>query len=112
MARYIDADKVLLELQKFSLDTSNSYGVGYSDCLTAVEDVLNEAPTADVVEVKHGYNATYINPVDEFVCSVCSFKCTDYTEIVTEENDDIWYRECEFDYCPRCGAKMDGGKEE
>ena len=51
MARYIDADKALLELQKFSFDTSDSYGVGYSDCLTAVEDTLNDLPTEDVVEV-------------------------------------------------------------
>ncbi len=48
---YIDREKALLELQKFSFDTSNQYGVGYSDCLMAVEDVLNDLPTADVVEV-------------------------------------------------------------
>ena len=49
MARYIDADKAILDLKNFSIDTSSSYGCGYSDCLTAVEDVLSDFPTADVV---------------------------------------------------------------
>lgn len=105
MARYIDADKVLLELQKFSLDTSNPYGVGYSDCLTAVEDVLNEAPTADVEEVKHGewiekeevYGDVY------YTCSNCN---NDWTTIDGTPQQNF------MNYCPNCGAKMDGGKEE
>ena len=30
----------------------------------------------------------------------------------TDEDGDYQYqRECEFDYCPKCGAKMDGGTE-
>ena len=71
-------------------------------------------------EHQHGYNATNMNPVDEFICSVCGFGCVDYTEIVidNDNDDDISDRECEFNYCPHCGAKMDkstkrndGGKE-
>ena len=102
MARYIDVDKALLELQKFSLDTSNSYGCGYSDCLTAVEDVLNDTPTAEVEEVRHGewkhsmevgqiYNHHYWN------CSLCGVSA--FTSGYEK-------------YCHECGAKMDGGKAE
>lgn len=71
-------------------------------------------------EHQHGYNATNMNPVDEFICSVCGFGCIDYLEIgLDNDSDDIqWYRGCEFYYCPHCGAKIDksakrndGGKE-
>lgn len=110
MAEYISRETLLKAVKK--MDRLDKESTPYEYNKEGYILLIESAPTADVVEVKHGYNATYINPVDEFVCSVCSFKCTDYTEIVTEENDDIWYRECEFDYCPRCGAKMDGGKEE
>lgn len=64
---------------------------------------------ADFAEVKHGYNATDMHPVDEFVCSVCGFICQDYTEMVYDEDGEYtYYRECEFKYCPNCGAIMDG----
>ena len=62
----------------------------------------------DVDVVKHGYNATAMHPVDEFVCSECGFDCEGFTEIVTDEDGEYQYqRECEFDYCPKCGAKID-----
>lgn len=99
---YIDRDKALLELQKFSLDTSNQYGVGYSDCLTAVEDVLNDLPTADVVEVKHGYYE-YDAAEGQSFCSVCESP-------KPSNGGDI--RGNEVRYCYYCGAKMDGGKAE
>lgn len=70
--------------------------------------VSHSTPIADVAEVKHGHNATNMHPVDEFVCSECGFTCTDFTEAVCDEDGDYtYYRECEFDYCPKCGAKMD-----
>ena len=68
---------------------------------------------ADYAEVKHGYNKTSMHPVDEFLCSECGFCCADYTETKYDEDGDYTYScECEFEYCPNCGAKMDGGKED
>ena len=62
----------------------------------------------EFIQIKHGYNATKMHPVDEFVCSVCGFTCTDYTETKYDEDGEYSYScECEFDYCPRCGAKME-----
>lgn len=106
MARYIDADKVLLELQKFSLDTSNSYGVGYSDCLTAVEDVLNETPTADVVEVKHAKWINIASIGNKRCFGQCSF-CGTRHEAQNASELKLFHRRCHW-----CGAKMDGGKAE
>lgn len=114
MARYIDADKVLLELQKFSLDTSNSYGVGYSDCLTAVEDVLNEAPTADVAEVKHGEwirNECNIEKMKEFHEKGIALSMSEKSIFYTCSCCGSWGTLTQK-HCSECGAKMDGGKEE
>lgn len=120
MARYIDADKVLLELQKFSLDTSNPYGVGYSDCLTAVEDVLNEAPTADVAEVKWIDVNERLPEKNVRVLVYLKENACDYTRIDTDRRIDNgqWVRwgnnVTHWMLLPKPpnGAKMDGGKEE
>ena len=99
--RYIDADKELYNL---------SDDLPYK---ASVRRVLMQAPEADVAEVRHGHNATSMHPVDEFVCSVCGFICNDYIEAVYDEDGDYtYYRECEFKYCPNCGAKMDEGVKE
>lgn len=55
---------------------------------------------ADFVEVKHGYNAGEFNM---FKCSVCGYGVDDICE-----EDDTNYPVWSFNYCPRCGAKMDG----
>ena len=67
----------------------------------AVKAVAENAPTVDAVEVVHGrwiptYH-TYYNRdgacqiADEFHCSVCEI-----------------YSRDKWNYCPNCGAKMDG----
>lgn len=60
-----------------------------------LEDFLEEVPTADVVEVKHGY---WIEDGEYQVCSVCG-----------EEHHWDEYRAT---YCEDCGAKMDGRRTE
>lgn len=65
--------------------------------------ILNQFPAADVVEVRHGrwhryskgsgsYNGAIILS-DAFQCTVCK--------------KSFWNKS---DYCPSCGAKMDGEK--
>lgn len=76
--------------------------------LTSLRELLEDTPTADVVEVRHGENITKMYPTDEFICSECGLIMRDFEEIrVDEENDECHY-EFEFKYCPNCGAKMDG----
>ena len=85
------------------------YGEAVQYMLSVNEQLLLKS--ADVVEVVHGHNETSMHPVDEFLCSVCGFCCVDYTETKYNEDGDYEYScECEFDYCPKCGAKMDEKK--
>ena len=58
-------------------------------------------PTADVVEVRHGY-------WDDCMCSVCG--AVNPTLYLDEW--EMKYRCKEVPYCPNCGAKMDGKGEE
>ena len=56
---------------------------------------LKEAPTADVAEVKHGKWDINKN------CSVCGVYKFEGLDA------DVW-ADWDIDYCPHCGAKMDG----
>ena len=55
---------------------------------------LNTLPTVDAVEVVHGQweQGDYYDCGD--VCSVCDW--------------DSYIDNCDWSYCPNCGAKMDG----
>lgn len=61
---------------------------------------INEAPAVDAVEVVHGR-------WENAVCGSCGF---DLRCLTDGENDlEQWVWDEGFDYCPNCGAKMDGG---
>ena len=61
--------------------------------------VIETEPTVDAVEVVHGYN-TYGHD-SMFECSVCGF--VDLDTVLADGK---------YNYCPNCGAKMDGGNDE
>lgn len=86
--RYIDADALLEKRWDVPFETKDAYYVQVVD----VADIEN-APTADVVEVKHG---EWLHENGEMVCSVCGEEAL---------MDEVYY---ESPYCPDCGAKMDG----
>jgi hypothetical protein len=105
MAEYIEREALMNEIHRIG---------GHNLCgwdTIGVKALVDRQPSADVVEVVHGHNKTSMHPVDEFWCSVCGFCCADYTETKYDEDGDYTYScECEFEYCPKCGAKMDGDK--
>ena len=71
--------------------------LGASDMEIFAKEVISEAPTVDAVEVVHG--RWVWNEEDEcFVCSNCEMSALNN------------YRgnSAPSDYCPNCGAKMDG----
>lgn len=63
-----------------------------------IEEAINTAPAADVVPVVHGWwNATE-------TCSLCGEKSTEGLDATTWN---YWLP----NYCPHCGARMDGGED-
>ena len=99
MARYIDAE----ELKKRTYPFPCAIGVEYAVSVRQI----NETPTADVVEVKHGH---WVDDEGRFVkfserdgcpeyscwCSICGKWLVASDEYPVTAN-----------YCPCCGAKMD-----
>lgn len=89
MARYIDADKFIKDLE-------DEYHGMISDESLKIYKIIHrlcDEPAADVVEVKHG-EWLYSRVHNILYCSECG------------EIPDCF----EPPYCPNCGAKMDGGK--
>lgn len=89
MARYIDAQRLH---NRVKIQT-NPYGkptLEYASGLKVLA-MIDQEPTADVVEVKHGY---WIEDGKYQICSECG-----------EEHHWDDYRAT---YCEDCGARMDG----
>lgn len=66
----------------------------------AIRKFILEAPAADVVEVRHGRNLKDDTP-SLFECSVCNW-CS-YDTLCGDTED--------YNYCPNCGARMDGAAD-
>lgn len=68
-------------------------------------------PTLSIHEIaplKRGINVTKLNPVDEFICSECGLIMRDLTQVkIDDDNGDEFFYEFEFNYCPKCGVKID-----
>lgn len=64
-----------------------------------VVDILDEAPTIDAEPVRHGRWEYQYN---DSICSACGY--VNRCEPITRYRNDS-------PYCPSCGAKMDGGKD-
>ena len=95
--RLIDANELYAKLGKMSREPYYQHGgedyyVGIADAAGAVY----EAPTVDAVEVVHG-RWILADDGDGDVCSVCG---TDFCNVIYETGN--------WNYCPNCGAKMDG----
>lgn len=93
MSRYIDAEKLTDSIFDWDMTIEDLY---YSLC-----KLVDDVPTADVQEVKHGYWIPERDPDENsriqcYYCSIC--------------DDDFHYIGAFIatKYCPNCGARMDG----
>ena len=102
MAEYIEREVISEEIRKYYYKNppNFSYGEGFDRGLDRAQRAILDAPAADVVPVRHGrwidaYPDIEPNPMFMYgICSECGF-----------EQGISKY----LNYCPNCGAKMDGG---
>lgn len=102
MSRYIDADRiedVIINDVPLKYFRARSYNGAIRNGLKIAEILNDKIPTADVKEVKHGqwlkHYQSGVIVSEGFVSSCCN----------------MW-NERKSNYCPNCGAPMDGGDEE
>ena len=99
--RLIDANALVAEIKETVCKNCNSHnGIRCGSCwVDGTIGFLQESPTVDAVEVVHG--EWIRNEDDECYWYTCS-ECAEYPM------RDRWGEEKLTDYCPNCGAKMDG----
>lgn len=86
---YIDAERAKRIIIKTEWENK---GIPLAFC-----QMIDLMPTADVVEVKHG-EWTYDEQNECFVCSECGLSALNNYRGLSVDSE----------YCPHCGAKMDG----
>ena len=100
MAECIEREATIKRIKEVYCAGCNSYnGVRCRACGTGdAIDMIEDAPAADVATVVHGRWLTHyrsgVTVAEGFVSSCC----------------DMWAAR-KSDYCPNCGAKMDGGAD-
>ena len=100
MAEYIEREAAIKEFMNDALEQ-----VGYSREDAA--DCIRYMDAADVVPVRHGHWIPLTECANEGVyCSICKKKVwkSDYAQCSKKSRNKL-----ESNYCPNCGAKMDGG---
>ena len=100
MTEYIEREAISEEIRKYYYKNppNFSYGEGFDRGLDRAQRAILDAPAADVAPVRH---ARWIEQEKYtfgvmYDCSICDNLILD--------NGHSW------NYCPNCGAKMDGGK--
>ena len=95
MARYIDVEPLEDKLKEHIKKTESELMLG---ALSTFLRVLDITPTADVVPVRHGHFVKVDNMWSE--CSECG------NQVRTIKKYNV------PNYCPACGARMDGESDE
>ncbi len=100
--RPIDADALLKHRRNhgkpYAIDPIDK---NIDDQLIELKHVLN-APTLDYAPVRHGEWVKQKN--GRLICKLCGVRGL-------QDSDELDYYYYPSVYCPNCGAKMDGGKE-
>ena len=118
--RLIDVDDAIERLRKAEAKMHAINGVKAVDIGTVISFMQNQL-VVDAVPVVHG---RWIHPKgyvvsNGFKCSVCGHEEASHYPInprpggmcIADENGNFFHPP-KINYCPNCGAKMDGGNEE
>lgn len=102
MAEYIKREatiKAIHDVYEYGFPTASG---AFDDFATKiVPSLLNSIPAADVAPVVHGR-------WDGDNCTACKLP---WKWNMVQDADDWGYFDPMPDYCPNCGARMDGGEE-
>ena len=100
MPEYIEREAAIKELMN---DAPEQVGYSREDAA----DCIRYMDAADVAPIRHGWWISLTECANEGVyCSICKKKVwkSDYAQCSKKSRNKI-----ESNYCPNCGAKMDGG---
>lgn len=96
MVEYINREAIMkFPIRKDHCDKEHANG-HFINGIESVLEYVENLPAADVTLVVHGQWETNSDRPDSLICSVC--KC----------GFDMWKHD-PHNFCPNCGAKMDGG---
>lgn len=96
MSKYISAEKFVNKILENKLMSRESVAM-------RIFEIIKNLPSVDVAEIKHGkweYTALVDCELSEVKCSNCKFKITSTADIAVEFS--------EYNFCPNCGARMNG----
>ena len=97
MARYINKDEFAIKFDREC--RGECCCCKYATLTQSGCKIIDDFPCADVQEVRHG---SWID--DEFLCKArCSVCCEEWSWMSNDMET--------FNYCPNCGAEMDGETE-
>lgn len=132
MARYIDAEKLDLDLKDGAFKVNGVYiparraGKTFAAVISAIKCVIQNAPTEDVAPIRHGRLRVEITTDDfrnkdlakelgcyreHYFCPYCDIEIGHKTFDKSRQfGQGTVLHNNEFpNYCPNCGAKLDEG---
>ena len=102
--RLIDANAIPYE-EHYVPDTDSGKQWDFKKELCVLKPIIDAQPTVDAVEVVHG-RWLYDSGSGRYFCSACDEYALSFKKDTLYGGD--LYEVCLTDYCPNCGAKMDG----
>ncbi|MBO5163229.1 MAG: hypothetical protein J6B75_02120 [Ruminococcus sp.] len=97
--RPIDADKLKEEIKEFGSDYEKLLGVIGGCTINSIQYIISQVPTVEAEPVRHG---TWKH------CPGMNSKCLECGQYFPVDEFDS--RPFDINYCPNCGAKMEGGE--
>ena len=98
MAEYIDREKLLMGIEALPCD-----GCTDIDCGECIQELIDDADPEDAQPVRHGrwiLEDDFEIVEQRLRCSKCGWWTIDLSV------------DGSYNYCPKCGAKMDGGEDD